>query len=135
MARRTGGIQATFSNIRDRIDESVAVQTKAVVRDIASYAVSISPVDTGAYVLSFSVLPAGSGGGRMRTSHNKPRRQDDGAKKQEALGQINSDIEAIDFTVVERFTLRNRAEHARDVEDKHGYAVFAKTVAYGRSGG
>lgn len=93
--------------------------------DIAQTAVSVSPVDTGAYVTSFSYA-VGAGRPRGKSSHNKPRGQNPQAKRQEGLENLISDINRIpnllDSTTI---TLRNGSPHASDVEYKHGYAVFA----------
>jgi hypothetical protein len=94
--------------------------------EIANYAVNSSPVDTGAYVLSHSILPYGANGGRMRSSDNKPPNQNIEATRQHALGQLQSDINSLDFDGLEGITLRNRSRHARDVEDKWGYGVYRK---------
>lgn len=129
--------QVTFRAIKDRIETIAAEKVEQRLKDISEYAVSISPEDTGAYVTSFSIGRAGFGGGRSRTSHNKPRNQNPGAKRQEALGQLYSDIEglAIKQDLEDgnaKFTLRNRAPHANAVEDgsnwkkKDGYYVFTK---------
>ena len=138
MAQRKGGIQATFDGIKGKINTAAAQGIEERLQDIAEYAVSVSPVDTGAYVNSFSMLRASSGGGRKRSSANKPRQQNPEAMKQGAIGQLYSDIEALNVKQDledgnARFTLRNRSEHARDVEDGEnwkrtdGYYVFTKT--------
>mgnify|MGYP000886644448 CR=1 FL=1 len=129
--------QVTFKAIKDRIETVAAQKVEERLQSISQYAVSISPVDTGAYVTSFSIGKAGFGGGRSRTSHGKPNNQNPESKRQEALGQLYNDIEglAIKQDLEDgnaKFTLRNRAPHANTVEDgsnwkrKDGYYVFTK---------
>ena len=133
-------IQATMNAFKDKIENRVADEVEQKFDEIASYAVYVAvpdqSIDTGAYVTSFSIGPAGFGGGRSRSSDNKPKNQNPQAMKEQAYSQLIGDIDRIDFkTMLEsgdpRFTLKNRAPHARDVEDganwkRSGYHVFAK---------
>lgn len=135
-----GSIQATMQSVKDKIETATAQVVEEKFEEIAEYTIYVAvpdqSIDTGAYVTSFSIGPAGFGGGRSRSSHNKPRRQDPRAKKDEGFSQLMSDIQGIDFkTMVEsgntKFTLRNRSPHSRDVENggswqKDGYHVFAR---------
>ena len=129
--------QVTFRAIKDRVETIAAQKVEDRLKDISEYAVNISPVDTGAYVTSFSIGKAGFGGGRSRSSHNKPKNQNPEAKRQEALGQLYSDIEGLGIKQDledgnAKFTIRNRAPHANQVEDgsswkrTDGYYVFTK---------
>jgi len=129
-------VQATFDRLKGRLNDMAEEQIENRLEDIADYATRISPVDTGAYVTSFSIKRAGQGGGRSRTSKNKPRNQNPEQKRQEAYGQLLGDIQALNVSdMLEqgnvRITLRNRSPHARDVEDganwrSSGYHVFAR---------
>lgn len=92
---------------------------------IVSYAVAISPVRTGAYVESFSVVERGAGGGRSRSSNGRPVLVDKVGKKEEEAARLRAAIRSIDPLESGGFTLRNRAPHANDVESRH--RVFAKT--------
>ncbi len=125
-----------FRQVTFRIKQAQEQAIRDRLTDIAQFVTSISPVDTGAYVTSFSIKRAGAGGGRSRSSENKPRNQNPETKKQEAYGQLLTDIEALNISdMIEngnvRITLRNRSPHARDVEDganwrSSGYHVFAR---------
>jgi len=129
-------VQATMSRLKGRISDLAEEKIEERLEDLADYATRISPVDTGAYVTSFSIKRAGAGGGRSRSSENKPRNQNPETKKQEAYGQLLTDIQALNISdMIEngnvRITLRNRSPHARDVEDganwrSSGYHVFAR---------
>ena len=133
-------IQATMDSFKNKLEDRVASEVEEQFDRIASYAVYVAvpdqSIDTGAYVTSFSIGRAGFGGGRSRSSKNKPKNQNPQAMKDQAYSQLIGDIDRIDFkTMLEsgdaRFTLRNRSPHARDVEDgtnwrRSGYHVFAK---------
>lgn len=116
-------INRSFYDKLEKLSELPAEVIEEKAYEIASYATSMSPVDTGAYILSHSIVAGGKGGGRMRDSHHKPRNQNHEAKAAESMGQLSSDIAAIDFTDTKKFTLRNRSPHANSVEKK--YSVFA----------
>jgi hypothetical protein len=125
-------VKRTFNLLRDKIEvksEEILKSEFEKIADLTIYrAVPDKAIDTGAWVTSFSIGPAGFGGGRSRSSANKPRHQDPTAMKSQSRGQLQSDIEALDFTGLlasgsVRATLRNRAPHADAVEKK--YHVFA----------
>jgi hypothetical protein len=135
-------IQATFASIRDNINKATAKGVEEKFEDIASYviyqAVPDQSIDTGAYVTSFSIGPAGFGGGRMISSNNKPKGQNPSVMKDQGFAQLQYDIQNINFeSLVEsgntRFTIRNRSPHAYAVENggvnwtfTQPYGVFAK---------
>lgn len=129
-------VQATFSKLKGRLNDLAEEKIEERLEDLADYATRISPVDTGAYVTSFSIKRAGQGGGRSRSSENKPRNQNPEAKRAEAYGQLVTDIQALNISdMLEqgnvRITLSNRSPHARDVEDganwrSSGYHVFTR---------
>jgi len=133
-------IQATMDSVKNKINVASAEALEQKFDEIAAYTIYVAvpdeSIDTGAYVTSFSIGPAGFGGGRSRSSDNKPRNQNPQAKKDEGYTQLSSDIEGIDFkSMLEsgnmRFTLRNRAPHSQDVENgenwqREGYHVFQK---------
>jgi hypothetical protein len=125
-------VKRTFDVIRKKIEVASEELLKGRFEGMADlaiyYAVPDKAIDTGAYVTSFSIGQAGFGGGRSRSSANKPKHQDPEAMKAKSRGQLQTDIDAIDFTGLLasgsiRATLRNRAPHANVVEKK--YHVFA----------
>jgi hypothetical protein len=136
--------QVTLKATKDRIAKVAADEVEDRLRHIASYAVTVSPVDTGAYVESFSLLRAGSGGGRSKSSDaraNGVKKGTGGANPESfrdvARQNLSGDIEALNVEEMiqsenPRVTLRNRAPHAKSVEDgtdwQHhdGYYVFTK---------
>ena len=134
---RLGSLQVTFQAIKDQIGTVAASEVQKRLQEIGDHAVDISPVDTGAYVESFSIVKAGSGGGRSRVSKGKPRQQNPEAKKQVAKAQLAEDVSRLnikeDMAVSEtKYTLRNRAPHSKIVEDgeswakRDGYFVFTE---------
>tara|TARA_R110000803_G_C11720685_1_gene288210 strand:+ start:44 stop:490 length:447 start_codon:yes stop_codon:yes gene_type:complete len=141
--KKFGTIQATMQSIKDKIEIKTAEALEQKFEDIASYAVyNATPdqaIDTGAYVTSFSLGPAGFGGGRSRSSKNKPRGQNPQVMKDQGYVQLQSDIQRINFKAMlesgnTRFTLANRSPHAYAVENggitwrnnPTGYGVFVK---------
>ena len=129
-------IQATFKALTDKIENIAAEQIEDRLQYVANYALVVSPVDTGAYVESFSLGRAGFSGGRMKKSDARSKSVDPEATRQVARDNLYADIQGLDIKQMleagnVKFTLRNRAPHARDVEngenwDKDGYHVFRK---------
>ncbi len=115
----------------DILDEYIEEYVSDQLVDIAQTAVNLSPVDTGAYVTSFS-YSTGAGRPRGKSSDNKPKDQNPQAMRQEGLSNLMSDINKIDLKNTTSITLRNASPHAYDVENKGptwrrpGYKVFAK---------
>ena len=100
--------------------------------DIANFVTSISPVDTGAYVTSHSMVANNSNSrARGKTSRNKPRKQNREEYQSKGLSNLLSDINTIEFDKLVKVTLRNDSPHARYVEDgngnSRGHLVYTKT--------
>jgi hypothetical protein len=129
-------VQATFKAIKDKIEIVTAEQVEERLQYVANYAIVVSPVDTGAYVESFSLGRAGFSGGRMKKSDARAKSINPEATRQVARSNLYQDIQGLNIKQMleagnAKFTLRNRAPHARDVEngenwDKDGYHVFRK---------
>lgn len=107
------------------LEQTAEEQAKDRLVDIAQFATSRSPVDTGAYVTSFSMKHSYSSG-RSRTSRDKPTQQSPEAKRQEGLSQLLGDIETLKPLEQPLVVLSNGSPHADVVEYKHGYAVFTQ---------
>jgi hypothetical protein len=131
---RSGG-KSLSASIQKEVEDTVEPKLRAELEAIGDYATNISPVYSGAYVESFSFVPAGSGAGRMR----KPRPDPDDDRREQrweiisgAQAELRDDLNKIDLMKVSGVVLRNRSPHARDVEygptprNPSGYAVFAK---------
>ena len=86
--------------------------------DIAQTAVSLSPVDTGAYVTSHSFKTNTSSRGRGKSSRNKPKQQNQQSMRQEGLDNLVQDI--------------NDSPHSQAVEyggpnwKRQGYYVYTQ---------
>lgn len=120
-------INSSFYKKMDEMENLLKEKVWLKGEQIVSYAAAISPVRTGAYVESFSVVPRGAGGGRSRSSENRPDLPAGAkdAKKQEQASRLRAEVRAIDPLESEGFTLRNRAPHSTEVEAKDH--VFLKT--------
>lgn len=129
--RSTIKVNSSFYKKMDILDEYIEEYVSDQLVDIAQTAVNLSPVDTGAYVTSFS-YSTGAGRPRGKSSDNKPKDQNPQAMRQEGLSNLMSDINKIDLKSTTSITLRNASPHASDVENggptwrRAGYKVFAQ---------
>lgn len=112
-------INQSFYKKMEQIENRVKQEVWSKGEEIVSYAAAISPVKTGAFVESFSVVSRGSGGGRSRSSAGRPDAPDKDAKRLEEADRLRAEVRAIDPLEENGFTLRNRAPHANAVEAKH----------------
>jgi hypothetical protein len=117
-------INKSFNDKMLLLQQTVEERAKEELFSIADYAISISPVDTGAYVESFS-FTVGAGRPRGKSSRNKPKVSREQATEV-ARSNLYGDAERFNLETSDKITLRNNAPHARAVEDKHGYGVFTK---------
>lgn len=118
--------QGSFDKKVLLLGQTVEEKLKDRLTDVAEYATlepTVSPLDTGAYVASFSFKSNTSSRGRRKSSKNKAP---DTHTREEGYSNLTSDIESMDFEDMTQITLRNDAEHAQKVEEDHGYWVFAK---------
>lgn len=108
----------------EKLEKMAEEQVKDKLEQVAWAIVSGSPVDTGAYITSHAFAETGSSKRRSRSSANKPKQQEWGAKAGEAMQQLRQDIAEADLTKGQGI-FRNAAPHAADVEKK--YDVYMKT--------
>ena len=124
-------INSSFYKKMEILDEYVEEYVSDQLIDIAQTAVNLSPVDTGAYVTSFS-YSVGAGRPRGKSSDNRPKQQNPQAMRQEGLSNLMGDINKVDLKNTTSVQLRNGSPHAYDVEEgtnwrrTAGYKVFAK---------
>lgn len=111
-------VSAKIENLEERVEAEVKDDLKSIARDLTTR----TPVDTGAYAESFSVVPASFSGGRSKSSHGRPRNQDVGEYLGIAQANMNSDIDGLQLFENKSVSFRNRAPHASSVELK--YQVF-----------
>jgi len=138
MSTTPAKVKEAFRSFTAKIENIAAEQVEDRLKEVANYAIDISPEDTGAYVESFSLGRAGFSGGRMKDSEAKSRlgTKANGASREKAKNNLLDDIKRINVKQMladglVKFTLRNRAKHARDVENgenwkRDGYHVFRK---------
>lgn len=91
------------------------------ITKVGSDAVMLSPVDTGAFVESWSILPKGSGGGRSKSANTKARKAVSGklsAGQRQAIRSAQVGVLAKDVSTHREAILRgsgavirNRAPH------------------------
>ena len=131
MIKSTVRVNKSIDSLIEETEVTTEQFAERKLFDIAETAINASPVDTGAYVTSFS-FNVGGGRPRGKSSENKPKKQDPSSKKQEGLANLASDIErAKNIGKIRTIELRNGAPHATDVEygenwKRSGYFVFAK---------
>lgn len=114
-------------SISTKIDKLLEVgeqKAKGKLKEVASELADRSPVDTGAWAESFSVRYSSDSGGRMRSSHGRPRNQSVEQYRGVAVANMNSDIESLNLidNANTSVSFRNRAPHAGKVEEL--YQVF-----------
>jgi hypothetical protein len=122
------------------IDEMLEDAVERKMTDVARTIVLASPVDTGAFVNSWS-FKDNLGGGRSKSSENKPRGRDAGAERGKALNNLVNDIkktvevgspggpvkEGIGIQA-DNYYFLNRAPHARDVDNNPKHQVVDKVI-------
>jgi len=89
-----------------------------LVFEFASGVIGFSPVDTGAFVNSWSIATS-SNTGRSISSRGKPRKQPPEAKRAEARARIREDLASFPVETDVMY-FNNRAPHANFVEGRHG---------------
>ena len=117
-------VNKSFDDKLNKMVELAEEEVKDRLEHVANYALFISPVDTGAYVESFS-FTVGAGRPRGKSSANRPK-VPRGEAVERARANLYSDLERFKLGSSDTITLRNNAPHAQKVEDIHGYSVFTK---------
>jgi hypothetical protein len=111
----------------DKLDQLFGDKIEEKLVSLGKYAVQISPVESGAFVTSWSLRPIGSGGGRSR----KPTGievADVQATKEEAKSLIEKDAATYKDQIIDRggAVLTNRSPHARAVDARYNTIARAK---------
>lgn len=105
-------------SLQRKIDGLKALAEQQVERklvDMAQTAVDLSPVDTGAYVTSFS-FSTGAGRPRGKSSKGKPKANAQAARS-EGLSNLIKDLERVPSLLdTTSIVLRNNSPHAVAVE-------------------
>lgn len=125
-------VNDSFYNKLKHLDAFAVDSVKGRLEDIARTAVDYSPVETGAYVTSFSYT-VGAGRPRGKSSDNLPKGANLQGERDEGYNNLLQDISRIkSIEDLDNIQLRNGSPHAYDVEygdnwsRTDGYFVFAK---------
>lgn len=114
-------VNKSFEDKLRLLDQTVEDLAKDKFISIAQDAVTLSPVDTGAYVTSFSYKSNPSSSGRSKSSKGKPSVPSPEAKRREGLDNLVSDLNSIDLSATNSVTLRNDSPHSNQVETGEGW--------------
>jgi hypothetical protein len=124
-------ISPSFQKKMAKLNELAGDSIEEKLLSLGLYAVEISPVWSGAFVNSWSIVPIGSGAGRMRTSSferegslsglKHPKKSDAQTEKSKARDLIAGDVKAASKSILEKggAVLTNRSPHAKEVDKKH----------------
>jgi len=134
--RVTNALKAKLDLINQEIDEAVELKLTNVAFDI----VRLSPVDTGAFVNSWS-FKDNPGGGRAKSSHGKPKGQNKENERGRSLNNLANDIRRTFDTGSTGGSLRsnltitagsyyflNGSPHANKVEMKYGIRAQIRDI-------
>ena len=124
-------VNASFHKKIKGLEVEVLGGVKGQLKDIAKTAVDLSPVDTGAYVTSFSYT-VGAGRPRGKNSANRPTATAPEGQMAEGYDNLMQDLTRVkSLEDLENIELRNGSPHADDVEygedwRRDGYYVFTQ---------
>lgn len=130
-------VKARLSALRNEI-KSIKKGYNDAVRDVvipyAETLVRTSPVYTGAYVESFSIIRNNGGGGRSVSQADKGNQKSGSpeANKSKAISQMRGDINRLPAANGVRIV--NKSPHVALVEKKHAVFQTARGIM-GNSGG
>ena len=112
-------ISPSFQAKMSKLDELVGDAVEDKLTSLGLYAVEISPVETGAFVESWSLRPIGSSSGRRRQREGKPPK-DTASAKAEARQNIITDAARFKDQIVDKggAILVNRSSDAKEVDKR-----------------
>lgn len=119
-------VRNNYKSIKAKLNkalEDLGDEGKDYLKDIADTMSVRTPVDTGAFASSYSVVGAGSRATRSVASAGRPRNQDLGSFQALARETMHSDIDGLDILKSGRVQFKNGAPHAPEVNEK--YQIFA----------
>ena len=113
-------ISPSFQKKMTKLRELYGDAIEEKLTSLGLYAVEISPVDTGAFVESWSLRPMGSGASRRLSSEGRLPK-DYVEAKDKARQNISQDAERLKDRILNEggATLRNGSPHAKDVDKKY----------------
>lgn len=115
----------------EKMLEKAESKAMEMVLSVGATAVNLSPIDTAAFVESWSIVPKGSGAGRRKSSKTPERLAVSGKisegekmaiKQRHIETALKSDMDKYKEQLVSSggAVIRNRAPHADPVERKYG---------------
>lgn len=112
-------ISPSFQKKMTKFHELYGDAIEDKLTSLGLYAVQISPVDTGAFVESWSLRPIGSSSGRRRQREGKPSK-DTTIAKEDARQNILSDAATYKDQIIKQggAILVNRSSDAKEVDEK-----------------
>ena len=118
-----------FSNLGETFNDLITPKLEEKIHSTGNYAIEISPVWSGAFVNSWSIVPIGSGGGRSRISSfgrdgaglTHSQRSNPESEKATARAALAGDVKKVAESMMKTggATLANRAPHAKVVDQKY----------------
>ena len=112
-------ISPSFQKKMTKLRELYGDAIEEKLTSLGLYAVEISPVDTGAFVESWSLRPIGSSSGRRRQREGKPSKDTETAKA-DARQNILTDAATYKDQIIDKggAVLVNRSSDAKTVDEK-----------------
>jgi len=109
----------------EAMERAAKEAAKAKVLKVASDAVQASPVDTGAFVESWSIVPKGSGGGRSKSSKAPGRtggQNKQAVKSNHIAKELTKDLTTHGESIITSggAVVRNRAPHGPHMVPRRG---------------
>lgn len=113
-------ISPSFQAKMTKLEELVGDKIEEKLVSIANYAIEISPVKSGAFVESWSLVPIGSGPNRRISSDGRPDK-DFMSAKSDARENVARDAARLKDRIVKDggAALRNGSPHAKEVDKKY----------------
>ena len=113
-------ISPSFQAKMTKLDELVGDKIEEKLVSLANYAIEISPVQTGAFVESWSLVPIGSGPNRRISSEGREDK-DYKLAKSDARTNVARDAARLKDRIVKDggAALRNGSPHAKEVDKKY----------------
>lgn len=119
-------VRNNYKSIKAKLNkalEDLGDEGKDYLKDIANTMVVRTPVVTGAFASSYSVVGSGSRSTRSVSSKGRPKTREVENYRALARDTMYSDIDGLDILKSGRVQFKNGAPHAPEVNDK--YQIFA----------
>jgi Asp-tRNA(Asn)/Glu-tRNA(Gln) amidotransferase C subunit len=110
-------VARSFFKKLELLEQKVEKQIEDKASEIVTYAVDLSPVDTGAFVESWQINPRGDRTRRARSPSGREPLSDAGkeAKRQEEKARLLNRVASFDLQQLSGFTITNTAPHIPEI--------------------